>query len=174
MPREVRDSTGSDFQETTSSSLGFTPQSTYNLEIRIEDSETIKDINLVGFLLDQIEHVFVDQFIDRAQCRDKRIGMHRIPRTRDQRLRLRSPAARADERLVDEIIESVVGLQERLDPLPQLRIAHAFAVQDCGAVRGVMMACSLQENGLHALWVKRRGAACNGARVGHIWSVPLS
>ncbi len=67
--------------------------------------------------------------------------------------------------------ESVVRLQERLDPLPQFGIAHAFPVQDFGAMREVMMICSFQENGLHALGVKRHG---NGAPVEYNQSVPLS
>jgi hypothetical protein len=59
--------------------------------------------------------------------------------------------------LFGEIIESVVGLQKRLDPLPQLGIAVAFAVEDSTAARGVMMACGLKENSLHALRVQRHG-----------------
>jgi hypothetical protein len=155
MPRKFRDSTGSDFEETTRGSLGFAPQSTDNSIIRIEDGETIKGIYRVGSLLDQIEHVLVDHFIDGVRCPAERFGTHRIPRTRDNRVGPRNPATWADERLVDEIVDSVVGLQECLDPLPQLGIAHAFVVQYCGAVRDVMKVGSLQENGLHALRVQR-------------------
>jgi len=54
-------------------------------------------------------------------------------------------------------IGSVVGLQERLDSLPQLGIAHALAIQDRSAVHNVVMVCSFQENGLHTLRVKRHG-----------------
>ena len=49
--------------------------------------------------------------------------------------------------MVDEINESVVGLQKCRDPLSQLEIAIAFAVENSTAARGVMMACSLKENG---------------------------
>jgi hypothetical protein len=73
------------------------------------------------------------------------------------RAKPRSPAVWADERLVDEIVELVVGLQERIGPLPQLGIAHAFAIQDCGAFREVMVVYSLQENSLRARRVKRHG-----------------
>ncbi len=60
------------------------------------------------------------------------------------------PGTWTDERLIDEIVESVVDLQEGLDSLPQLGIAQTFAIQDCGAFREVIVACSLQENCLHA------------------------
>jgi hypothetical protein len=62
----------------------------------------------------------------------------------------------ATEKKTSIFIGSVVGLQECLDPLPQLGIAHVFfAIQDCGAFHGVIVVGSLQENGLHALRVKR-------------------
>ncbi len=62
----------------------------------------------------------------------------------------------ATEKKTSLFIGSVVGLQECLDPLPQLGIAHAFfAIQDCGAFHGVIVVGSLQENGLHALRFKR-------------------
>jgi hypothetical protein len=64
-----------------------------------------------------------------------------------------SPAVWPNERLVGKIVESVVGLQKRLDPLAQLGIAHAFAIQDRGAIRKFVIVCSFQENGLHTLWV---------------------
>src|SRR5271166_4896077 len=63
----------------------------------------------------------------------------------------------AAEKKTTIFIGSVVGLQERLDPLPQLGIAHAFAIQDCGAFREVMVVYSLQENSLRARRVKRHG-----------------
>jgi hypothetical protein len=50
-----------------------------------------------------------------------------------------------------------VGLQERLDPMSQLDVAVAFAVQNCAAVREIMMTCSLKEYGLDALRVQRHG-----------------
>jgi len=50
-----------------------------------------------------------------------------------------------------------VGLQERLDSLPQLGIAQAFAIKDRLAFREVVDACSLQENGLRTLRVQRHG-----------------
>jgi len=55
-----------------------------------------------------------------------------------------------------------VGLLERLDPLTQLGIAVTFSVEDHTAARGVMMACSLKENGLHALRVQRHGVLLQG------------
>jgi len=60
----------------------------------------------------------------------------------------------AAEKKTTIFIGSVVGLQECLDPLPQLGIAQAFAIQDCVAVREVMVVCSLQENSLRPpdLW----------------------
>ena len=62
----------------------------------------------------------------------------------------------ATEKKTSIFIGSVVGLQECLDPLPQLGIAHAFfAIQNFGAFHGVIVVGSLQENGLHALRVKR-------------------
>ncbi len=46
----------------------------------------------------------------------------------------------ATEKKTSIFIGSVVGLQECLDPLPQLGIAHAcFAIQDCGAFHGVIV-----------------------------------
>ena len=85
------------------------------------------------------------------------------------RAKPRSPAVWADERLVDEIVELVVGLQERIGPLPQLGIAHAFAIQDCGAFREVMVVYSLQENSLRA----SGQTAWNVAPVKYNQSVPL-
>jgi hypothetical protein len=57
-------------------------------------------------------------------------------------------------RLIDEIVDKVVGVQEHLDALPRLVIAHAFAIKNCGAVREVVTVCSFQETGLHALRVE--------------------
>jgi hypothetical protein len=63
--------------------------------------------------------------------------------------------ARADARLVDEIVEWVVGSQERLNPRPRHGIARTFANQNCGVVRRIVIVCSFQENGLRAHWVER-------------------
>ena len=64
----------------------------------------------------------------------------------------------ADERVIEEPVEPVVGPQERLDALAQLRIDRALSVQDRDAVRGVMVVGGLQEDGLHALWVECHGS----------------
>jgi hypothetical protein len=63
--------------------------------------------------------------------------------------------ARADARLIHEIVESVMGSQEGLDPRPRLGIARTFAIQNRGAVRKVVTVGSFQENGLYAHWVER-------------------
>ena len=44
--------------------------------------------------------------------------------------------AGSDDRLIEEAVGLVVGRQERLDPLPQLRIGRALTIQDGGAGRG--------------------------------------
>ncbi len=44
----------------------------------------------------------------------------------------------ATEKKTTIFIGLVVGLQKYLDPLPQLGITQAFAIQNCGAFRGVM------------------------------------
>ena len=68
---------------------------------------------------------------------------------------LRRPVVRASERLNDEILESVMGLQECLDPPPQPGIAVAFSIVDNTAARVFMMAYSFKENDLHSLRFRR-------------------
>jgi hypothetical protein len=73
------------------------------------------------------------------------------------------PGCGADERLVEEIVELIVGPQERLDALPQLFIVRTLVVQDDRAVRGVVIVCGHQEQGLHAFWVQRHEMRLRGS-----------
>ena len=67
------------------------------------------------------------------------------------------PVIRAFERLIDEIIESVVGLQKRLDPLPQTRYRGRIRGRELHRGPWGHDGLQPQKNSLHALRVQRHG-----------------
>ena len=56
--------------------------------------------------------------------------------------------------MIEEAFGPVEGVQERIDPLPQLKIGRALTIQDDGAGRGIVAFDGRQENGLNALWIE--------------------
>ena len=73
-------------------------------------------------------------------------------------------AGGSDDRLIEEAVGLVVSPQERLDPLPQLRIGRALTIQDGGAgraARGIR-----RPTGTRLEHASGR-AASDGSRTGH-------
>jgi len=64
-------------------------------------------------------------------------------------------AGGCDDRLIEKAVGPVVSQEERLDPLPQLRIAGALSIQDGGTGRGLVAFDGRQEHGLNTIRVER-------------------
>ena len=61
---------------------------------------------------------------------------------------------RLDDRLIEEAVGHFESPEERIDPLPQLRIGRTLTIQDGGAGRGLVAFDGRQEHGLNTLRVE--------------------